>query len=238
MGQINSRLGPLLQSLAGEGCFVEGLKDAKGMPINMVRNRPWRYRHRKTFAAAVAAGSTFTFFDESQNNMVTNLPQAGQLPEGYVFRVRAVRFRVIAGIDITGAAVAAGALSAGAGAAAVQSPVPLQEQLRIIHENGNVLFKVKDVDQVNDFGLCNFPAGSGTDGFGSVDGGGAATLSQAISAFSNGTPLQGNYFDLSPGVLILPSTAYQLSVNFKPALTLTGGGVIEACLEGRLYTTA
>ncbi len=215
----------IITAAVSQGVYVRG----KGMWKNLRK----KFHHRKTFAASVTAGTVFTFFDAAPAMGVNNWPTPNTLPQDMHFLLDTVRVRVIAGIDVTGAAVNTGELNTTG-----DESIGIHEQLRLIHENGHVKLTNDGTDVIDDFGLFNFPWGAGAAGYAALDGRRADSTpnAQTISAFNNGEATQNNGHRLVPGWLIQSQTQLQFQVTFPTAVALTGGGVIEVMIEGNLQT--
>lgn len=215
----------VINAAISQGAYVRG----KGMWKNLRK----RFHHRKTFAASVAAGTVFTFFDAAPAAQICNWPTPNTLPQDMHFLLDTVRIRVVAGIDVNGAAVNTGELNTTG-----DETIGIHEQLRLIHENGHVKLTNDGTDVVDDFGLFNFPWGAGVDGFAALDGrrSDGTPNAQTISAFNNGSAAMNNAYRLVPGWLIQSQTQLQFQITFPGAQALTGGGVIEVMFEGNLQT--
>lgn len=190
------------------------------------RIRTKRYWHRQAYAAAGAL--SFTFFNVPNTRFVTNMPTAGALPAGYNFAAVALGLRVVQGIDLAGAAAASGAAMTASGVA----PATIGEQMRLINSSGLVTMTVNGITEVDDWGIDAFPTGRGLDGAASV-----TTTASSVVAFSNGVPHVSNRREFGPLPLAIPQNAnFSLTIEFQTLLPLTGGGVIEAYLDGFLVT--
>lgn len=190
------------------------------------RIRTKRYWHRQAYAAAGAL--SFTFFNVPNQRFVTNMPTAGALPAGYNFAAVALGLRVVQGVDIAGTPVAAGAAFSATGVA----PATIAEQLRLINAQGLVTMTVNGITEVDDWGIDAFPTGRGMDGATAL-----ATTASGAASFSNGVPHVSNRREFGPLPLAIPQNAnFSLTIEFQTLLPLTGGGVIEAYLDGFLVT--
>lgn len=206
-----------------------------GLPINngnvrsVAKIRKKSFWHRQAYAAAGA--TAFTFFNVANTPNATNMPTASALPAGYFFAATSLGIRVVQGLDMAGAAAATGAASA-----LTTAPATLAEQLRLIYSSGNVRFRLNGVDEIDEWGIDAFPTGRGLDGAAAAATT-ATTTSLAFGIFNNGVPHQSNRREFGPMALgIQPNANFELRIEFPAALPLTGGGIIEAYLDGYLIT--
>lgn len=192
--------------------------------------RPVRFWHRLAYAAA--GSLTFQFFNVAKTRFVTNFPQASQLPANYGLALQGITLMVDSGIDLAGARVAAGAQAV----ATTLAAFTLAEELRTIHNNGVVRFKVNDRDVIPEtYGLTAFPAGKGVD----VAAAASSTATAAsVGVVANGSPFWANRQLMDSPFPIAGGQNIEFTVEYQSLLTLTGGGVITAEMVGLLISPA
>lgn len=230
----------MLDMFKGQGAYCPA------DPRFPIRVRPsWRYWHRQAYAAA-GTTDVLRFFNQAATDFVTNMQQPNTLARDYWFKVYSIGVRVIAGMGLTGAANAANNNEVkqvtAVGALAAQEPMTILEQMLRILRSGVTTFKIGDATYLERMGLDTLPFGSGPSvtGQAALDNNTTAAAAQyygtTFGVTNNGDPFAMNQLRFRVPLVIPPQLSFGLDVRFQSALALAGGGVIEAYLEGDLYT--
>lgn len=212
-----------------------GLMPSSGQSNVLVT--PWSYWHRVNVPAAGV--SSFTFFNESRSQGVTNLDNQGILPANQVLEVQAIRFKFLAGVDRLGnrlgvaaptqAQVEASLLNRYSTIATSADPAaPLvlwQEKARELIEQGALRFTVNGRVLHDQYGLDNFPAGRGvlSDANQSISATftAAAGLAAVRSNVLNGAPSIGNLNKFPSKLAIFPGQSFSITVDYNRAVDFT-----------------
>lgn len=231
--------GGMMDILAQRGAYNP--LDAR-YPYRLREN--WRFWHRLAYAAAGTVAK-IQFFNANPTAFVTNVFNANALPQNYWFETRSIGIRCEAsqGLDGTGGATG-NEVSNPAAVAAIAADDALTTGLQLMRiiRNGVVKFTVADIDYFERYGLDSLPYGGGPSVQGAISTDNSTTAavtsnySRAIMAVHNGDPNIQNRLRYAQGLVIPPLVNWGMSVQYQSLLPLTNGGVIEAYIEGNLFT--
>ena len=211
--------------------IVNALRALKlGEPVDdtdlLIRRKA--YSHKLDFATTA---SELQFFNQNNQNHVTNWPSQAGLPANHAFAVESIGFAFIGGRQVDGTAEADGLPYDTNGDASLD----LANELYQVIMNGRVEFSLGDNKILDELGIWQFPAGGGVQISGALLNQ-ASGADAAVANVLNGVPHKGNQWMFSPILDITPQRLVELSLSWNFTQALTDAMVIQANMTGQLIT--
>lgn len=180
--------------------------------------------HRQNFGTSVSARTSW--FNVVASPHVTNMPQAGSLPNETAAWITNIRVHVARGYQVDGTAEADGLAYQ-----ADIDPLVVASDMDLLLSYGQLILSINGREFVNRHGLYHFPAGGGVSAS-LAHATTASTVTYSLAIPNNGFPDHRNNAGLPAPIPLAPGSNIECVVAYNVAPTLKDTYVMKVELEG------